>query len=73
MDRPDRTALRAVLVGVLLVFVAVATGQAASLGERPLKVGSRGADVRSLQIKLKRLDFFRGRVDVASAGAPKWP
>lgn len=63
MDRPDRIALWAVLMGVLLVFVAVATGQAASLGERTLKAGSKGSDVRSLQIKLKRLDFFRGRVD----------
>lgn len=50
-------------MGVLLVFGAAATGKAASLGERTLKVGSRGADVRSLQIKLKRLDLFRGRVD----------
>jgi len=63
MDRPQRIALRAVFLGVLLVFVAVATGKAASLGERPLKVGSKGPDVRSLQIKLKRLEFFRGRVD----------
>ena len=70
MDRPDRIALWAVGMCLLLVLVAATSGRAdvraraaASLGERTLKVGKSGRDVRSLQIKLRRMDFFAGKAD----------
>lgn len=75
MDRPDRIALWAVGMCLLLVFVAATTSHAAvrqpapkataaaSLGERTLKVGKSGRDVVSLQIKLRRLKFFSGKAD----------
>lgn len=62
-DRPDRVALVALLMALLLLLVAAASGKAASLGERTLKVGKSGADVRAVQIRLKRLSFFSRRVD----------
>jgi peptidoglycan hydrolase-like protein with peptidoglycan-binding domain len=70
MERPDRIALWAVGMCLLLVFVAATSARAdigaraaASLGERTLKVGKSGRDVRSLQIKLRRMDFFSGKAD----------
>jgi len=75
MDRPDRIALWAVGMCLLLVLVAATSSRAAapargpaataaaSLGERTLKVGKSGRDVRSLQIKLRRMDFFSGKAD----------
>jgi peptidoglycan hydrolase-like protein with peptidoglycan-binding domain len=73
MDRPDRIALWAVGMCLLLVFVAATSGHAAvvpprasaaaALGDRTLKLGKSGRDVRSLQVKLRRLDFFSGKAD----------
>jgi peptidoglycan hydrolase-like protein with peptidoglycan-binding domain len=81
MERPDRIALWAVGMCLLLVFVAATSARAASdapgeraageagaraaasLGERTLKVGKSGRDVRSLQVKLRRMDFFSGKAD----------
>jgi peptidoglycan hydrolase-like protein with peptidoglycan-binding domain len=75
MERPDRIALWAVGMCLLLVFVAATSARAesrasapssrvaASLGERTLKRGKSGRDVRSLQIKLRRMSFFSGKAD----------
>lgn len=59
--RPDRVAFWAVLLGVFMVFMAVVTAQAdaakwqkVTLGDRVLKKGSAGNDVRTLQILLAR-------------------
>lgn len=62
-NRPDRVALLALLMALLLLLVAVASSKAAGLGDRTLKVGKSGADVRALQARLKRTGFFRARVD----------
>jgi rare lipoprotein A (peptidoglycan hydrolase) len=62
--RPDRVAFWAVLLGVFMVFMAVATAQAdaaqwqkATLGDRVLKKGTAGNDVKTLQILLARRGF----------------
>lgn len=62
--RPDRVAMWAVLLGFFMVFMAVVTAQAdaatwhkATLGDRVLKKGSAGNDVKTLQILLTRRDF----------------
>jgi peptidoglycan hydrolase-like protein with peptidoglycan-binding domain len=78
MDRPDRIALWAVGMCLLLVFIAATSAHAApartpaggpvartaaSLGDRTLKVGKSGRDVRSLQVKLRRMKLFSGTAD----------
>jgi peptidoglycan hydrolase-like protein with peptidoglycan-binding domain len=62
--RPDRVAFWAVLLSVFMVFMAVVTAQAdaakwqkATLGDRILKKGSAGNDVKTLQILLSRKGF----------------
>ena len=62
--RPDRVAFWAVLLGVFMVFMAVATAQAdaakwerATLGDRTLSKGSAGNDVKTLQMLLTRHGF----------------
>jgi peptidoglycan hydrolase-like protein with peptidoglycan-binding domain len=63
--RPDRVAFWAVLLGVFMVFMAVVTAQAdasgkwqnVTLGDRVLKKGTAGSDVRTLQILLTRRGF----------------
>ena len=59
--RPDRVAFLAVLLGLFMVFMAVVTAQAdaagwqnVTLGDRVLKKGTAGSDVRTLQILLTR-------------------
>lgn len=68
--RPDRVAFWAVLLGVFMVFMAVVTAQAdaakwqkATLGDRVLKKGTAGNDVKTLQVLLSRRGF-----DVPSTG-----
>ena len=68
--RPDRVAFWAVLLGVFMLFMAVVTAQAdagqwkkATLGDRVLKKGTAGNDVKTLQILLTRRGF-----DVPSTG-----
>ena len=62
--RPDRVAFWAVLLGVFMVFMAVVTAQAdaakwekATLGDRILKKGTAGNDVKTLQVLLTRRGF----------------
>jgi peptidoglycan hydrolase-like protein with peptidoglycan-binding domain len=62
--RPDRVAGWAVLLGIFMVFMAVVTAQAdagqwhkATLGDRTLKRGTAGNDVKTLQILLTRRGF----------------
>lgn len=55
-SRPDRLALWAVLMGVFLVLAAATGANAATkLGDRALKSGMEGRDVRHLQLRLKHL------------------
>jgi rare lipoprotein A (peptidoglycan hydrolase) len=69
-SRPDRVALWAVLMGVFLVFMAAATAKAGdeggarydnyqyeTLGNRTLKRGDAGSDVKTLQLLLGRRGF----------------
>jgi len=63
-SRPDRVAFWAVLLGVFMLFMAVVTAQAdaynwqkATLGDRTLKKGNAGNDVKTLQILLTRRGF----------------
>lgn len=60
--RPDRIAMWAVALGLFLLLVAALSSDSASaatrLGERPLKVGMVGRDVRHLQLRLKRVGFL---------------
>ena len=63
-SRPDRVAFWAVLLGVFMLFMAVVTAQAdaakwqtATLGDRVLKKGTAGNDVKTLQILLTRRSF----------------
>lgn len=62
--RPDRVAFWAVLLGVFMLFMAVVTAQAdaakwqkVTLGDRVLKKGTAGNDVKTLQILLSRRGF----------------
>jgi len=60
--RPDRIAMWAVVLGVFLLLVAALSSDSAHaatrLGERPLKVGMVGRDVRHLQLRLKHAGFL---------------
>jgi peptidoglycan hydrolase-like protein with peptidoglycan-binding domain len=60
--RPDRIAMWAVVLGIFLLLVAALSSDSASaatrLGQRPLKVGMVGRDVRHLQLRLKHAGFF---------------
>jgi peptidoglycan hydrolase-like protein with peptidoglycan-binding domain len=60
--RPDRIAMWAVVLGVFLLLVAALSSDSAHaatrLGERPLKVGMIGRDVRHLQLRLKHAGFL---------------
>lgn len=61
-NRPDRVALWAVLLGVLLLFMAGVTARGAgyayeTLGNRALGTGSAGADVKTLQGLLRRKGY----------------
>src|SRR4051812_10116526 len=58
--RPDRFAIWAVGLGIFLCLVALTTSShaATSLGDRVLKPGMVGRDVRHLQLRLKHLGFF---------------
>ena len=63
-SRPDRVAFWAVLLGVFMVFMALATAQAdaakwqrATLGDRTLQKGMAGNDVKTLQMLLSRRGF----------------
>jgi rare lipoprotein A (peptidoglycan hydrolase) len=63
-SRPDRVAFWAVLLGVFMVFMALATAQAdaakwqrATLGDRTLQKGTAGNDVKTLQMLLSRRGF----------------
>ncbi len=57
--KPDRIAMWAVLMGFFLVAVAASGAHAAtSLGERTLKPGMEGRDVRHLQLRLKRMNIL---------------
>ncbi len=64
--RPDRIALYAVLLGVLLILVAAFSARTAGAAERPTSLGDRtlttgmvGRDVRHLQVRLRRLGLLR--------------
>ncbi len=63
-SRPDRVAFWAVLLGVFMVFMALATAQAdaakwqrATLGDRTLSKGTAGNDVKTLQMLLSRRGY----------------
>lgn len=57
--RPDRIALWAVVLGLFLVVMATTTADAATrLGDRPLKRGMVGRDVRHLQLRLSHAGFL---------------
>jgi len=60
--RPDRIALWAFVLGMVLILVALIgtpqAGAATRLGDRPLKAGMEGRDVRHLQLRLKRVGFL---------------
>jgi rare lipoprotein A (peptidoglycan hydrolase) len=61
--RPDRVAMWAVLLGLFMVLMAAATSKAetryryATLGDRVLKRGDRGSDVKTLQLLLIRRGY----------------
>jgi peptidoglycan hydrolase-like protein with peptidoglycan-binding domain len=60
--RPDRVAMWAFVLGIILILVALIgtpNAEAATrLGDRPLKAGMDGRDVRHLQLRLKRVGFL---------------
>jgi peptidoglycan hydrolase-like protein with peptidoglycan-binding domain len=62
--RPDRIAMWAFVLGMVLILVALlgtpqASASAATrLGDRALKAGMEGRDVRHLQLRLKRAGFL---------------
>lgn len=59
--RPDRVAGWAFAFCVLVILIAATTaGAATTLGERTLKRGMEGRDVRHLQLRLDRLGFYDG-------------
>jgi len=62
--RPDRVAGWAFALCVLVILVAATTaGAATTLGDRTLKRGMEGRDVRHLQLRLDRLGFYDGPAD----------
>ena len=59
--RPDRVAGWAFAFCVLVILIAATTaGAATTLGDRTLKRGMEGRDVRHLQLRLDRLGFYDG-------------
>ncbi len=59
--RPDRVAGWAFAFCVLVILIAATTaGAATTLGDRTLKRGMEGRDVRHLQLRLDRLGFYGG-------------
>ncbi|HEV2769630.1 MAG TPA: peptidoglycan-binding protein, partial [Solirubrobacteraceae bacterium] len=59
--RPDRVAGWAFAFCLLVILIAATTaGAATTLGERTLKRGMEGRDVRHLQLRLDRLGFYDG-------------
>jgi peptidoglycan hydrolase-like protein with peptidoglycan-binding domain len=61
--RPDRIALWAFVLGVLVVLIAATSSDAASVGTKPLAMGSSGAGVKRLQVELSRLGYLKASPD----------
>lgn len=57
-SNPDRIALWAVMLGLVLLLVSVGSAGAATLGQRTLKAPMEGRDVRRLQTELRRLGLL---------------
>ena len=65
-SRPDRIVLWAVILGVVLIFIAATSSSKAAtgdrLGSRELHTGMVGKDVRILHRKLKTSGFYSAKV-----------